>query len=123
MHFISCPHHIYLHTTTSCFGGSKSCGNRVNNRGKFKNNKYDVVAAGSEGRDSEFEIDQDKAREALKKLDQQLQSISDKPVSPPKIRGPSYFSLNFIPLSLLRMIDEAMIVAGRSLWCKVTLKN
>ncbi|KAL1803058.1 hypothetical protein ACET3Z_031705 [Daucus carota] len=87
MHFISCPHHIYLHTATSCFGGSKSCGNRINNRGKFKNNKYDVVAAGSEGRDSEFEIDEDKAREALKKLDQQLQSISDKPISPPKIRA------------------------------------
>ncbi|KAL8156475.1 hypothetical protein AgCh_001538 [Apium graveolens] len=52
---------------------------------RFKNYKYQVVALS--GRDSEFEIDQDKAREALKKLDQQLQSISDKPVTPPKIRG------------------------------------
>ncbi|KAA8549758.1 hypothetical protein F0562_001224 [Nyssa sinensis] len=38
-------------------------------------------------RDSEFEVDPDKAREALRKLDQQLQSLSQKQINPPKIRA------------------------------------
>lgn len=39
-------------------------------------------------RESEFEVDPDKAREALRKLDQQLESISQKQVDPrPKIIG------------------------------------
>lgn len=38
-------------------------------------------------RDSEFEFDPDKAREALRKLDLQLQSLSEKKISPPKIRA------------------------------------
>ncbi|KAJ8543806.1 hypothetical protein K7X08_025424 [Anisodus acutangulus] len=38
-------------------------------------------------KDSEFEVDQDKAREALRKLDEQLQSISQKQIDPPKIRA------------------------------------
>uniref|UniRef100_A0A5B6YTL8 Uncharacterized protein n=1 Tax=Davidia involucrata TaxID=16924 RepID=A0A5B6YTL8_DAVIN len=38
-------------------------------------------------KDSEFEVDPDKAREALRKLDQQLQSISQKQINPPKIRA------------------------------------
>ncbi|XP_011090027.1 uncharacterized protein LOC105170805 [Sesamum indicum] len=37
--------------------------------------------------DSGFEVDPDKAREALRKLDEQLQSLSKKQVSPPKIRA------------------------------------
>ncbi|CAK9183461.1 unnamed protein product [Ilex paraguariensis] len=37
-------------------------------------------------KDSEFEVDPEKAREALRKLDQQLQSLSEKPTNPPKIR-------------------------------------
>ncbi|XP_058199323.1 uncharacterized protein LOC131314585 [Rhododendron vialii] len=40
-------------------------------------------------RESEFEVDPDKAREALRKLDQQLESISQKQVDPrPKIIVP-----------------------------------
>ena len=35
----------------------------------------------------DYEIDRDKAREALKKLDQQLQSLSTKQVPSPKLRG------------------------------------
>ncbi|XP_052187387.1 uncharacterized protein LOC127798108 [Diospyros lotus] len=35
-------------------------------------------------RESEFEVDPDKARQALAKLDQQLQSLSQKQVNPPK---------------------------------------
>ncbi|XP_074331485.1 uncharacterized protein LOC141668494 [Apium graveolens] len=86
MHSISCPHHFYLHTATTGFVGNKVHRSNMNNQlHRFKNYKYQVVALS--GRDSEFEIDQDKAREALKKLDQQLQSISDKPVTPPKIRA------------------------------------
>lgn len=38
-------------------------------------------------KDSEFEIDPDKAREALRKLDEQLQTLSEKQIDPPKIRG------------------------------------
>lgn len=34
-----------------------------------------------------FEVDPDKAREALKQLDQQLQSLSQKQVRAPKIKG------------------------------------
>ncbi|KAK6138327.1 hypothetical protein DH2020_027911 [Rehmannia glutinosa] len=37
-------------------------------------------------KDSEFEFDPDKAREALRKLDEQLQSLSEKQVNPPKFR-------------------------------------
>ncbi|KAK4441455.1 hypothetical protein Salat_0480400 [Sesamum alatum] len=37
--------------------------------------------------DSGFEVDPDKAREALRKLDEQLQSLSKKQVTPPKIRA------------------------------------
>ncbi|KAB1227647.1 hypothetical protein CJ030_MR1G027427 [Morella rubra] len=36
----------------------------------------------------QFEVDPDKAREALQELDQQLQSLSQKQVSSPKIRAP-----------------------------------
>lgn len=42
---------------------------------------------GASERDSEFEVDPEKAREALKNLDEQLQSLSKKQVNPPKIRG------------------------------------
>ncbi|KAI3449971.1 hypothetical protein Pfo_006636 [Paulownia fortunei] len=38
-------------------------------------------------KDSGFEVDPDKAREALRKLDEQLQSLSKKQVDPPKIRA------------------------------------
>lgn len=41
-----------------------------------------------------FEVDPDKAREALQKLDQQLQSLSQKQIKPPKIRGTIYLSLS-----------------------------
>ncbi|XP_021729172.1 uncharacterized protein LOC110696196 [Chenopodium quinoa] len=39
--------------------------------------------------DSNFEVDQDKARQALSDLDQQLDSLSSKQVNPPKIRASS----------------------------------
>lgn len=51
-----------------------------------------VAAQAVENRDSQpsrqqYEIDQDKAREALAKLDKQLESLSKKQVPSPKIRG------------------------------------
>jgi hypothetical protein len=43
-------------------------------------------------KDSEkYEIDSGKAKEALQKLDQQLQAFSEKQISSPKIRGTSLF--------------------------------
>ncbi|XP_060216035.1 uncharacterized protein LOC132643588 [Lycium barbarum] len=50
-----------------------------------RNKQYPLVEAVE--KDSEFEVDQDKAREALRKLDEQLQSISQKQIDPPKIRA------------------------------------
>ncbi|KAI9109102.1 hypothetical protein K1719_019725 [Acacia pycnantha] len=49
-----------------------------------------VQAMAKEKEDSEsqeYEIDRDKAREALQKLDQQLQSLSTKQVSSPKLKA------------------------------------
>ncbi|MED6183976.1 hypothetical protein PIB30_042923 [Stylosanthes scabra] len=34
----------------------------------------------------QYEVDPDKAREALQKLDQEIQSLSNKPISSPKVR-------------------------------------
>ncbi|KAL3529897.1 hypothetical protein ACH5RR_009219 [Cinchona calisaya] len=42
---------------------------------------------GAVERDSEFEVDPVKAREGLRKLDEQLQSIAEKQVKPPKVRA------------------------------------
>lgn len=53
---------------------------------KKRNNSHKINRA-VDG-DSEFEIDADKARDALRKLDQQLELISQKPSnSVPKIKG------------------------------------
>ncbi|XP_051120675.1 uncharacterized protein LOC127244260 [Andrographis paniculata] len=38
-------------------------------------------------KDSEYEVDPEKAREALRQLDEQLQSLSKKQISSPKIRA------------------------------------
>ncbi|XP_021862490.1 uncharacterized protein [Spinacia oleracea] len=43
--------------------------------------------------DSEFEVDTNKARQALSDLDQQLESLSVKQVNPPKIRASSIGNL------------------------------
>ncbi|XP_021771857.1 uncharacterized protein LOC110736001 [Chenopodium quinoa] len=43
--------------------------------------------------DSNFVVDQDKARQALSDLDQQLDSLSSKQVNPPKIKASSIGSL------------------------------
>lgn len=47
--------------------------------------------------DDDFEVDMDKARAALRKLDEQFKSLSEKQTTPPKIRG-DYFLLHCIVL-------------------------
>lgn len=69
-------------TSVSC-SGLKRWGIIKNSRKRRK--KFPLVEAVE--KDSEFEVDQDKAREALRKLDEKLQSISQKQIDPPKIRG------------------------------------
>jgi len=45
----------------------------------------------------QYEVDPDKAREALKKLDEQIQSLSNKKqVSTPKLRGTLFIFTYFI---------------------------
>lgn len=53
----------------------------------LQNSNRNGWAVNGAGKDSEFEVDPDKAREALRKLDEQLQSLSNKQINPPKIRG------------------------------------
>ncbi|KAL8029361.1 hypothetical protein ABFX02_14G220900 [Erythranthe guttata] len=56
----------------------------------FKNRRRNGPLNGVE-KDSGFEVDPDKAREALRQLDEQLQSFSKRKVSPPKnIRAMDY---------------------------------
>ncbi|XP_057727028.1 uncharacterized protein LOC130942995 [Arachis stenosperma] len=46
---------------------------------------YFIVHAVKED-SQQYEVDPDKAREALQKLDQEIQSLSNKPISSPKVR-------------------------------------
>ncbi|KAL2535807.1 uncharacterized protein Fot_17268 [Forsythia ovata] len=62
------------------------CGFRIWGSDELKKSRRIVNAV---EKDSEFEVDPDKAREALKKLDEQIQSLSKKQVVPPKIRASS----------------------------------
>ncbi|KAK9673642.1 hypothetical protein RND81_12G180800 [Saponaria officinalis] len=45
-------------------------------------------------REPGFEVDQDKAREALNELDLQLESLSNKQITPPKIKASSLENMN-----------------------------
>lgn len=68
-------------------------------RGKRKPHRLlssSCVVYGVDKESQHFEVDPDKAREALKNLDQQLQSLSEKKVRPPKIKGILSFSSLFI---------------------------
>ncbi|KAK2967820.1 hypothetical protein RJ640_027714 [Escallonia rubra] len=78
--WVSSSSFITVHRTS--IDGSKSISYELNRR---RPNFYPPCRAVE--RDSEFEVDPDKAREALRKLDQQLQSLSEKQVSTPKIRA------------------------------------
>lgn len=53
----------------------------------FKKNRRRIRLVAAVEKDSEFEIDPEKAREALRKLDDQLQTLSQKQIDPPKIRA------------------------------------
>lgn len=59
-----------------------------------------IVRATNNQEPQKYEVDTDKAREALQQLDQQLQSLSQKQINPPKIRGIVVF------LSLLSIINS-----------------
>ncbi|KAH7543534.1 hypothetical protein FEM48_Zijuj02G0194100 [Ziziphus jujuba var. spinosa] len=65
--------------------------------GKRKTHQFlssSCVVYGVEKESQHFEVDPDKAREALRNLDQQLQSLSEKKVRPPKIKGILSLSLS-----------------------------
>lgn len=67
----------------------------------FKKNRRRIRLVAAVEKDSEFEIDPEKAREALRKLDDQLQTLSQKQIDPPKIRGNSIlylFKILFVTL-------------------------
>ncbi|THF99883.1 hypothetical protein TEA_021113 [Camellia sinensis var. sinensis] len=65
-------------------GGEKLIKKRGRRRRRINLNFHVCRAVEKE---SEFEVDPDKARESLRKLDEQLQSLSNKPINRPKIRG------------------------------------
>ncbi|CAK7331048.1 unnamed protein product [Dovyalis caffra] len=56
-----------------------------------------------------FEIDSDKAKDALQKLDQQLQAFSEKQISPPKIRASD------VKLTRDEITEEVPEVSGSAL--------
>lgn len=83
------------HTTTSVSSSS------FEQWGLFKKNRRRIRLVAAVEKDSEFEIDPEKAREALRKLDDQLQTLSQKQIDPPKIRGNSIlylFKILFVTL-------------------------
>ncbi|XP_030520821.1 uncharacterized protein LOC115734259 [Rhodamnia argentea] len=53
----------------------------------FKRRPHFAVVRAVEKDSKQFEVDQDKAREALQQLDQQLQSLSQKRTPPPKVKA------------------------------------
>ena len=52
----------------------------------------------------QYEIDPEKAKEALKELDQKIQSISSREASSPKLKGTLRFFLSYIFFSLLILV-------------------
>jgi hypothetical protein len=63
-----------------------------------------------------FDVDPDKAREALQELDQQLQSLAQKKISTPKIRGTLCLSVSLslsLSLSMFFFVVPTFLV-----WCK-----
>ncbi|MCD7473426.1 hypothetical protein HAX54_015290 [Datura stramonium] len=70
------------HSTTSVSGSIFERWDSFKSRRRRKIRLVEAVE-----KDSEFEVDPDKAREALRKLDEQLQSLSQKQIDPPKIRA------------------------------------
>ncbi|KAE8734763.1 Calcium-dependent protein kinase 19 isoform 1 [Hibiscus syriacus] len=57
----------------------------------------------------QFEVDPEKAKEALRKLDQQLQTLSNKQVSTPKIRASD------VKLTRDEMVEDSPEIPGSSL--------
>lgn len=72
--------------------------NEIIRRNQFKptkrSNHHQWWISAMEKEPNNFEVDQDKARQALGELDQQFESLSTKQINPPKIRG--LFSVLFL---------------------------
>ncbi|KAH6807076.1 hypothetical protein C2S51_028184 [Perilla frutescens var. frutescens] len=81
----TCP---FMHSNPSLFSLNKSK-NSKRNKALFGLKKSRRIYKAVE-KDSEFEVDPDEAREALRKLDEQLQSFSTKQVGTPKFRAADY---------------------------------
>ncbi|KAK6937141.1 hypothetical protein RJ641_034171 [Dillenia turbinata] len=76
--------------------------------------KWGVGAVEKKG--SEYEVDPEKAREALQKLDQQLQSISQKSITPPRKRVSSSPSDEELRLMKEVMKEDVPEFSGSSLF-------
>ncbi|KAJ9698009.1 hypothetical protein PVL29_007221 [Vitis rotundifolia] len=68
-----------------CVGNHPTWSRRGRRRRRRRSSASSVSTVHAVDKDSQqFEVDPDKAREALQKLDQQLQSLSQKQVTPPR---------------------------------------
>ncbi|KMT14502.1 hypothetical protein BVRB_4g072740 [Beta vulgaris subsp. vulgaris] len=71
--------------------------NEIIRRNQFKptkrSNHHQWWISAMEKEPNNFEVDQDKARQALGELDQQFESLSTKQINPPKIRASSIGNL------------------------------
>ncbi|XVF04729.1 hypothetical protein REPUB_Repub05bG0110200 [Reevesia pubescens] len=65
-----------------------------------------IVHAMEKDSDQQFEVDREKAKEALQKLDQQLQTLSKKQVSTPKIRASD------VKISRDKTVDDSPEISG-----------
>jgi hypothetical protein len=65
----------------------------------------------------QFDVDPDKAREALQALDQQLQSLAQKQISTPKTRGTLSLSLS-LSLSSMFFFFFSFLFLLSWFWCK-----
>ena len=60
----------------------------------------------------QYEIDPEKAKEALKKLDQKIQSISNREVSSPKLKG--ILSFSFFLIYYSRYLNSKLCIGMRN---------
>ncbi|KAB2080497.1 Protoheme IX farnesyltransferase [Gossypium arboreum] len=77
----------------------------INFNPKKKVNSPSSVHAVEKDRER-YEVDPEKAKEALQKLDQQLQTLSNKPVSTPKIRASD------VKLTRDEMVEDSPEISG-----------
>lgn len=66
-------------------------------------------------RDSEFEVDPAKAREALRKLDEQIESLATKPRNPPNIKAPDLNRVRELPQAEIEIPGPFLVSLGTAL--------